>query len=195
MLTFRQRILKGFYPVLMYLNRIRKKHLIRHRTNQNALSSIYIRSVILNDGTIFPLEKLKRKKILFVNTASDCGYTNQYAELEQLHEQYQHKLNIIAFPANDFKHQEKGSDKAIEQFCKGNFNIQFPIAKKSRVIKGENQNEVFQWLTLKELNGWNDEQPIWNFTKYLVNEEGILTDIYNPGVSPLSQEVVKAVEA
>jgi glutathione peroxidase len=177
----------------MRLGRKGNVQVTRRNLNEKPLSPVYSMAVPLNGGTILSLQNLKGRKILFVNTASDCGYTNQYEDLQKLYEQYRNKLTIIAFPANDFKHQEKGDDETIAQFCKANFNVQFPIAKKSKVIKGRDQNEVFQWLTQKERNGWNDEQPVWNFTKYLINEEGVLTHIFHPTVSPLSEEVLKAV--
>ena len=193
-LTTRQRILKLFYPLIMRLGKKGNVQATRYNLHEKPLSSVYSLAVPLNGGMILSLQDLKGRKILLVNTASDCGYTNQYEDLQKLYEQYRNMLTIIAFPANDFKQQEKGNDEMIAQFCKVNFNLQFPIAKKSKVIKGEGQNEVFQWLTQKDRNGWNDEQPVWNFTKYLVNEEGILTHIFHPSVSPLSEEVVNAVK-
>ena len=129
---------------------------------------------------------------MIVNTASNCGYTNQYAELQKLYEHSREDLTIIAFPANDFKEQEKGSNEEIAQFCKINYGVSFPLAKKSSVVKGANQNKVFEWLTHKELNGWNDKQPSWNFSKYLIDEEGNLTHYFDPAVSPLSEQVVRA---
>jgi len=100
---------------------------------------------------------------------------------------------IIGFPANDFKEQEKGSDEEIAQFCKLNYGVDFPLAKKGTVIKGNNQQRVFQWLSDKSKNGWNDKQPSWNFSKYLINEQGILMNYFDPAISPLSGEVKKAI--
>ena len=131
--------------------------------------------------------------MLLVNTASDCGYTGQYDELQKLYEEYQNKLIVIGFPANDFKEQEKGSDEEIAQFCKINYGVTFPLIKKSSVIKGNSQNEVYQWLSNKNLNGWNDQQPTWNFSKYLINEEGALTNYFAPFISPLSKDVIAAI--
>lgn len=192
-LTIRQKILKMVYPFFMRLSKKEDKQMIRHMVHQEPFTPVYPLSVTLNNGTTLSLQELKGRKILFVNTASDCGYTNQYEDLQKLYEQYQDKLTIIAFPANDFKHQEKGNDETIAQFCKVNFGVAFPIAKKSKVIKGADQNEVFQWLTQKERNGWNNEQPVWNFTKYLVNEEGMLTHVFHPAISPLSKEFLEAI--
>jgi glutathione peroxidase len=148
----------------------------------------------MSNGSPLKIEQLKGKKILFVNTASDCGYTHQYEDLQKLFSEKNSQLMIIGFPANDFKHQEKGSDEEIAQFCKLNYGISFPLAKKSTVIKNSSQNPIFRWLTDKSKNGWTNKQPSWNFSKWLVNEEGVLTHYFDPSISPLSEEVKKAVE-
>ena len=155
----------------------------------------YSLSVQLSNGKEFSFEALRGKKVLLVNTASDCGYTSQYLELQKLYQHSKEELEIIAFPANDFKEQEKGTDEEIAKFCTDNFSIRFLLAKKTRVIKGAQQNPVFQWLTKKENNGWNDQPPSWNFSKYLVNEEGVLTHYFDPGVSPVSEEMISAVHS
>lgn len=151
-------------------------------------------SVILNNGTLLPFENLKGRKALIVNTASNCGYTSQYSDLQELYEKKKEKLIILAFPSNDFKEQEKGTDEEIAQFCQLNFGVSFPIAKKSIVISNPGQDKVFQWLTCKEQNGWNDQQPTWNFSKYLINEKGRLTHYFGPAVSPMDPEVIKAID-
>ncbi len=156
-------------------------------------NSLYDLSVQLINGEEMKLLEFKGNKILFVTTASDCGYTDQYEELKKLNKQAGNKLKIIAFPANDFKAQEKGSDKDIEQFCKMQYGINFPMARKSVVIKNANQKKVYQWLTDKTKNGWNNQQPRWNFSKYLVNENGVLTHYFDASISPLSDEVMRAV--
>ena len=130
---------------------------------------------------------------MLVNTASDCGYTNQYDDLQKLHETLHDKLMVIGFPANDFKEQEKGNDEEIAQFCKINFGVTFPLAKKNSVKKGKDQQEVFRWLTDKSRNGWNNKQPSWNFSKYLVDEHGILTNYFDPAISPRSEQMIKEV--
>lgn len=155
--------------------------------------SVYDLSVILNNGDNLPLASLQGKKLLLVNTASNCGYTNQYADLQNLYEQYKDRLIIIGFPANDFHEQEKGNDEEIAQFCKVNFGVSFPLARKSVVVKSPEQNPVFAWLTHKAQNGWNEQEPSWNFSKYLVNERGVLTHYFDPSVSPLSEIVTSAV--
>ena len=113
--------------------------------------------------------------------------------MQKLADDQKDKLLVIGFPANDFKEQEKGTDEEIAQFCKMNFGVSFPLAKKSVVIRSAQQNPVYQWLTDSTRNGWNKKPPTWNFTKYLVNEEGKLTHYFGPSVSPLSKDVLDAV--
>jgi len=195
-MSFRQTILKFFYPGLLWFNRLTgsKSRVLKNEESANPVESIYNYSIELNNGRKFELSELKGKKILLVNTASDCGYTNQYEQLQELYGRLPDKLMIIGFPANDFKEQEKGSDEEIAAFCKVNYGVTFPIAKKSTVVRGLAQNKIFHWLSHSEENGWCNRQPTWNFSKYLVNEEGVLTHYFDPAVSPLSDEVLKAVD-
>lgn len=154
--------------------------------------SFYDLEVVLNNHDTLKLSCMKGKKVLLVNTASDCGYTNQYAELQELQERFRDTLAVIGFPSNDFKEQEKGSDEEIAAFCHVNYDIRFPLAKKSAVT-GPEQNSVFRWLSDKRLNGWNTKSPGWNFSKYLVDEEGVLTNYFDPGISPLGREILQRV--
>jgi glutathione peroxidase len=195
-MTYRQKILKAVYPAFMWYNKLagKKTKIMDNKKHENPPHSFYNLSVELNNGHKLNLDSLKGKKILIVNTASDCGYTNQYEDLEKLYEKYKSKLMVIGFPANDFKKQEKGTDEEIAQFCKLNYGVQFPLAKKTTVIKEGQQNEIFKWLTNKSKNGWNDQQPTWNFSKYLVDEKGTLINYFDPAVSPMSDEVIKAIE-
>jgi glutathione peroxidase len=189
MLTLRQRLLKWVYPLFVSGKKLITDQQILH--NEKAVSPpvpFYGLSVELNDGKELSLGDVRGKKVLIVNTASNCGYTGQYTELQKLHEQSK-DLVIIGFPANDFKEQEKGSDEAIAAFCRANFGVSFLLAKKSRVIRGPGQNKVFQWLTSKELNGWNDQPPAWNFSKYLIDEEGRLMHYFAPAISPLGRQM------
>ena len=185
-MTFRQRILKFFYPLLMLFSKKSGKSavVLKNEKNKRPVQSIYDLSVPLNNGNELKLKEYAGKKILLVNTASDCGYTDQYDDLQKLYTAYQKDLVVIGFPANDFKEQEKGNDEEIAQFCKLNYGISFPLSKKSVVIKSSEQNPVFRWLSDKNKNGWNDQPPTWNFSKYLVNEEGVLTHYFDPGISP-----------
>jgi len=139
------------------------------------------------------MASLKGKKILLVNTASECGYTGQYDQLQKLYSGYNNQLVIIGFPANDFKEQEKGTNEEIAAFCKQNYGVSFPLAEKSVVVKASHQNNIFQWLTDPAKNGWNKQAPTWNFCKYLVNEEGMLTNYFGPAVEPTSEEIIKAI--
>jgi glutathione peroxidase len=193
--TIRQSILKLVYPLFMKF--IKRKpdrgNVLSNRSNNLPVKSIYDLHVILTNGNSIALQNFRGRKILFINTASDCGYTGQYEDLEKLHKEYGNVVQLIAFPANDFKEQEKGSDEEIEAFCKLNYGVTFPLASKSVVIKSPEQNEVFHWLTHADANGWNDQPPSWNFSKYLVNEDGVLTNYFGPAVSPLDAEVLRAI--
>ena len=195
-MTYRQKVLKAVYPALMWYNKItsKKSKVMENSEGTATLRSLHDLSVHLNNGNELELGSLKGKKILIVNTASDCGYTNQYDDLQKLYEANKNKLMVIGFPANDFKEQEKGTDKEIAEFCKVNYGITFPLAAKSSVIKGKQQNEIFNWLSDETLNGWNDQQPTWNFCKYLVDENGKLIKYFDTAVSPLSDEVKNAIE-
>lgn len=157
------------------------------------LISFYDLKAKLNNNKEIDFASFKGKKVMIVNTASDCGYTNQYKELQTLWKQYGSQLIVIAFPSNDFKNQEKRNDKEIESFCTLNYGVDFTLAAKSEVVKTNNQSPVFSWLTNKEKNGWNNTPPSWNFTKYLVNENGVLTHIFEAGISPTSSEVLHAL--
>jgi glutathione peroxidase len=194
-MTFRQKLLKTIHPALMWITKSTGKNSTVLSTNTTkAMQSFYTLSDTLNNNTAFNFENLKGKKVLLVNTASDCGYTNQYDDLQKLSELYKDKLIVLGFPANDFKEQEKGSDEQIAQFCKVNFGVTFPLMKKSTVIKGSSQNNVFKWLSDANLNGWCNQPPSWNFSKYLVNENGELVKYFDPSISPLDSEVKNEVE-
>lgn len=193
-MTLRQKVLKTLYPAFIWITKASGKNMEKLSGTKIPIVSFYTLSDTLNNNTGLNFETLKGKKILLVNTASDCGYTNQYDDLQKLSELYKDKLVVIGFPANDFKEQEKGSDDDIAQFCKLNFGVTFPLAKKSSVIKSAQQNPVFNWLTNAAKNGWNDKAPTWNFSKYLVNENGVLVNYFDPSVSPLDKEVINAIE-
>lgn len=194
-MTARQKILKAVYPIMMWFT---KSAGINNNSQSNKevlpVVPIYELKSQLTDGKQLNLNEYKGRKILLVNTASDCGYTGQYEDLEKLYQAYKDKLVVIGFPANDFKEQEKGTDEDIATFCKLNYGVTFPIMKKSSVIKGAEQNEIFQWLSSKEKNGWNEQAPGWNFCKYLVDEQGKLIHYFASSVEPLSDQVKKAIE-
>ena len=194
-MTSKQKFLKFLYPLFNKLSLLAGKSNKILKSTNVAATSFYNLKTTLNNGQELDFSSLKNKKVLLVNTASDCGYTNQYEGLQALHEKYRDKLTIIGFPANDFGAQEKGSDETIEQFCKVNFGVSFPLAKKSTVIKNADQNPVYQWLTNEAENGWNYTAPTWNFCKYLINENGELTHFFEAAIEPASKELTEAVEA
>lgn len=187
-MTIRQSVIKIFYPVLMSIGRwfSAKKNYLENSGNIQPVETLFDLSfsTLLQDE--LTLKQFKGKKILLVNTASDCGFTPQLEELQQLQEQYKDKVVVIGFPSNDFKEQEKGSDAEISTFCKVNYGVQFLLASKTVVTQSPQQHPIFQWLTNKDKNGWNQQPPAWNFTKYLVNEEGMLTYVFASSISPLS---------
>lgn len=194
-MTIRQRIMKAIYPAIMFLTP-KKKNMSQHNRDGQVKApvSFYTLSATANNKTAFDFRQLQGKKVLIVNTASNCGYTAQYAELQKLYEQHKDKLVILGFPANDFKEQEKGTDEEIASFCQVNFGVSFPLMQKTTVIKSAQQNSVYQWLTDAAKNGWNSTPPEWNFSKYLVDENGTLIDYYPPSVSPLSEEIVSQLD-
>lgn len=193
-MTTRQKFLKAVYPVWMWFAGKKELNTMSF-SNESAAPAVSFYSLqdTAIDGTAFDFEKLKGKKIMLVNTASDCGYTGQYDDLQKLSELYKDKLVVIGFPANDFKEQEKGTDEEIAFFCKKNFGVSFPLMKKSSVVKGTKQNTVFRWLTDPAKNGWNNEQPSWNFCKFIVDEEGRLIHFFGSTIEPLGKEVKAAL--
>ncbi len=156
------------------------------------LTSIYTNTINLLDGTEISLSKFKGKKILFVNVASKCGFTNQYSELEQLYRQKNDQLTIIGFPCNQFGYQEKGSSSDIRNFCSINYGVTFPITEKIEV-KGKNQHPIYTWLTSRTQNAVADSHVKWNFQKYLMNERGELQAIFSSKTTPLSEEIINAI--
>lgn len=196
-MTIKQKILKFIYPFIIKVSKRKNMNtkILKNINNLKPNTSIYDISVELNNGKIENLSAYKNKKILIVNTASNCGYTNQYEGLEKLFESNKDTLQLIGFPSNNFKEQEKGSDEEIAEFCKINYGVTFPLAKKSVVIKNSDQNKIFEWLSNKEKNGWLGEAPSWNFCKYLINEEGVLTHFFEAAIEPLGEEITAAIQS
>ncbi len=156
-------------------------------TNSKSFYDFKMKSI---DGKEIDFSIYKNKKILIVNTASECGYTPQYKDLQTLHKMYGNKIIVLGFPANNFGEQEPANNNEIISFCEKNYGVTFQLLEKSDVI-GENQNPLYQWLTDKKQNGWNDKMPTWNFCKYLIDENGMLLKFYGGAVSPLSDEVLQ----
>ncbi len=154
------------------------------------VQSIYNINIDSLTGKKIDLNEFKGKKILFVNVASKCGFTPQYAALQKLHETYKDKLVVIGLPCNQFGGQEPGDAEQIENFCSVNYGVEFLITEKIDV-KGENQHPLYQWLTKKELNGVNSSSVKWNFQKYLIDEEGKYIDVFYSLTKPLSNKITK----
>jgi glutathione peroxidase len=159
-----------------------------NKNNTPGKGPIYDITLKSLEGREVPLSDFKGKKLLIVNTASRCGFTEQLAELQQLHEEYNDKLVILGFPSEDFGGEKLNESQEIAQFCTRNYGVTFHLFEKSSVA-GNNSNSLFKWLSNREENGWNDQQPNWNFCKYLVNENGELVNFFSSAVSPLSNKV------
>jgi glutathione peroxidase len=145
------------------------------------------------DGNAFKLSELKGKKVLVVNTASKCGNTPQYAQLEQLYKTYGNEnFVIIGFPANNFGNQEPGSNEEIAEFCEKNYGVTFPMMSKISV-KGDDIHPLYQWLTQKSKNGKLDSEVTWNFQKYLIDENGQLIDMVEPRTKPDTEKITSWV--
>lgn len=142
------------------------------------------------NGQSYDLSQLKGKKVLVVNTASKCGLTPQYEELEKLYSLYKDSnFVVIGFPANNFMGQEPGSNENIAAFCQKNYGVSFPMMSKISV-KGKDMHPIYQFLTQKAKNGLEDNQVQWNFQKYLLDEEGFLIKVISPQTSPMDASIV-----
>ncbi len=195
-MSYRQSILKTMYPVIMFPGKlVGAKNASKLNTdNKQPQKDFYALNAVLNNGDTLSFESFRGKKVLLVNTASDCGYTGQYKELETLYQQYKNNLIVVGFPANDFKEQEKKSDADIATFCKVNYGVTFLLMRKGSVVKGSEQQTVYQWLSNAGANGWCNQAPVWNFCKYVVSEEGVLQAFFPQTVSPLDQAVVSQIQ-
>lgn len=159
----------------------------------NPSASIYDIEIGSLMGEPIDLSAFKDKKILFVNVASECGFTPQYEALQELHETYGDKVTVIGLPCNQFGGQEPGTPKEIKQFCETKFNVSFPMTEKVDV-KGDNQHPLYAWLTKKELNGVKNSSVKWNFQKYLVDENGNFVDVWYSITKPTSKKITKHFE-
>jgi len=156
------------------------------------LTSFYDLEVNSITGEPVKMDQFKGKKILVVNVASKCGLTPQYSDLEKLYQKYSDKLIILGFPSNDFLRQEPGSNKEIASFCSKNYSVTFPLFEKIKV-KGAKKHAIYRWLTDQKQNGWNKKGPSWNFTKYLIDENGKLIKRFSPRTLPLSDEITSLI--
>lgn len=183
-------ISKIIYPFMKFLNRHRQGMVVSRPSSGTFKSNglfhqFKIRSIT---GDEINFSALKGKKILLVNTASACGFTHQYAGLQKLYDQYKGTLHILAFPSNDFGEQEPGTAEEIADFCKQKYHITFPVTEKIKVTE-PGIHPVYQWLSDKKQNGWNDAVPTWNFCKYLVDEDGELLALFPCKTDPQGQEI------
>jgi glutathione peroxidase len=165
---------------------------VNNKTMNTAIKAATIYQFKVNDlyGEVFDFASLKGKKILIVNTASECGLTPQYKDLEAIYKKYKDKnFVIVGFPANNFGAQEPGSNEQIAKFCEMNYGVTFPMMGKVSV-KGSDMCEVYQFLTQKSKNGLQDSEVEWNFQKYLINEQGELVKVLSPRVLPTDAAIV-----
>jgi len=192
-----QVVAKKLYPLLMRVHKVFRSNSAVKVAPQKILppESFHILEATANNGTNVRLSTLAGKKILVVNTASYCGYTAQYAELQELYHRYRNSLVILAFPSNDFKQQEPDTDETIAQFCKTEYRVAFPVMLKVQVRGGLGQHPVYYWLSHEHKNGWCNQKPVWNFCKYLIDEKGRLTHFFDQTVSPLDTIVTNAIES
>ncbi len=162
--------------------------------NDNKMNTIYDYKVEDISGNEFDFADLKGKKILIVNTASKCGFTPQFDGLEALYQKYKNQnFVIVGFPSNDFGEQDPGSNEEIEEFCKINYGVTFPMMSKISV-KGDSIAPIYQFLTQKELNGKKNSSVKWNFQKYIINEDGTLEDYFYSITTPDSKKITKWIE-
>lgn len=159
-----------------------------------AYKTIYDFKVTDIKGESFDLASLKGKKVMIVNTASECGLTPQYKQLQSLYDKYKNQnFVIIGFPANNFGAQEPGSNDEISSFCSANYGVTFPMMSKISV-KGSDKHPLYQYLTQKSLNGLEDNEVKWNFQKYLINPEGMLVRVVSPQTLPDDASIVSWIE-
>ena len=159
----------------------------------NNLDSIY--DIKINNITGEPIElsDFKDKYLLFVNVASKCGFTDQYKDLQELHEKYKDDLIIVGLPCNQFGNQEPGNEEEISQFCQINYGVTFLLTEKIEV-KGNTQHPIYKWLTDKNLNGVKSSTVRWNFQKYLLDPSGNLIDYWYSITNPLSKKIIKHIQ-
>ena len=163
------------------------------KKSKNAPMSIYDISIKNIEGSEMSLSDYKGKYMLFVNVASNCGFTRQYKDLQQLYDQNSDKLVVIGVPCNQFGAQEPGSEDQISIFCSEKYNVSFPMTEKI-YVRGANQHPLYKWLTSKELNGRKNSSVKWNFQKYLVDKDGNLIDYWYSLTSPMSSKITNYIK-
>jgi len=190
----------SLFLVLIFIscqNTKKEKISTTQKTQPTAMKKEAIYQFKMTDlyGNNFDFSSLKGKKVMVVNTASKCGFTPQYKDLEKLYNTYKDKgFVIVGFPANNFGKQEPGTDTEIAEFCEQNFGVSFPMMTKTSV-KGVDMNPVYKFLTEKSKNGFEDSDVAWNFQKYLIDEQGHVAKMYRSKVLPTDKEIVAWIES
>jgi len=179
----------GAYTYLDFTGKILNRPMQTQETETKSFFSYTVNSL---DGKPVSLEQFKGKKIIVLNVASECGYTPQYADWQAFYEAHKDKVVVLGFPCNDFGGQEPGDATKISSFCQKNYGVSFPMFEKVHV-KGNDKAPVYQWLTDPALNGWNNQEPSWNFCKYLLDENGKLLNFFASRVKPDNADFVKAI--
>jgi glutathione peroxidase len=176
--------MRKFLPIIILLFHFT---IAKSQTMTNTIYNFKVKSI---DGKDYDLSQLKGKKVMIVNTASKCGLTPQYVELEKLYEQYKNEnFIIIGFPANNFGAQEPGTNEEIKEFCTKNYGVSFPMMEKISV-KGDDMHPLYRFLTSKNENGKADSKVEWNFQKYLINADGTLETSIGPETSPSDEKII-----
>jgi len=172
-----------------FLTEVKDEMLIENYNMDTGFYDMEFESI---DGEIIPLNKFRGKFVLIVNTASKCGYTRQYKELQKLHEEYNDKLIVIGFPCNDFGSQEKGTNQEILNFCEQNYGVDFLLSKKIK-IKGDECHPIFNWLTKQSQNGVLNHKVSWNFNKFLIDPNGDLLGAYSSSTKPFDAQIINQI--
>ncbi len=192
-------IVLAVLAVLALMNFTTIKNVLSNKRAMNIIpasslanGSLYDYKIESLEGEEIDLSQYKGKKVVLLNVASKCGFTPQYADWQKFHEEHGEDIVVLGFPANNFGGQEPGSDEEIGEFCQKNYGVTFQMFSKIDVI-GDNQHPLYKWLSSKELNGWNDKAPTWNFCKYVVNEDGQVTHFFASKIKPDDAEFKAAV--
>lgn len=184
MAFFNKNLLKNIFS--------KKQTILSSNDAINLKGSFYDFTVNDLSGKPVNLKEYQGKTVVLINVASKCGFTPQYADWQKFHEKYGDKIAVLGFPANNFMSQEPGSSEEIAEFCQKNYGVTFRMFEKVEVA-GKDKAPLYNWLSNKDLNGWNDQEPSWNFCKYLINKDGKLTHFFESKITPENPEFLKAV--
>jgi glutathione peroxidase len=183
----------AFFNKNLIKNIFSKKQTILSSNNSMILKgSFYDFTVNDLSGKPVSLKEYKGKTVVLINVASKCGFTPQYADWQKFHEKFGDKIAVLGFPANNFMSQEPGSSEEIAEFCQKNYGVTFRMFEKIEVA-GKDKAPLYNWLSNKDLNGWNNQEPSWNFCKYLINKDGKLTHFFESKITPENPEFLQAV--